>query len=200
MSSKFGWVLGLVAIILVIAVPSWYFTRLPGERHGQIADTPWEHMPRRPAHVDHSNLYEGPFETGQQVTAACLECHEEAANEVVHTTHWLWQADPVMMEGRDEPVAVGKKNAHQQLLHRYPGQLGQLYRLPCRIWVGKTNPSTSAMQKNVDCLVCHDGSGQYVKGKKGLPAEGVDLLAAAKSVSWPTRENCGGCPFSGRWR
>jgi hypothetical protein len=50
---------------------------------------------------------------------------------------------------------------------------------------------------NVDCLVCHDRSGGYVKGQKGLPAEGVDLLSAARSVGLPGRENCGGCHFRG---
>jgi octaheme c-type cytochrome (tetrathionate reductase family) len=49
----------------------------------------------------------------------------------------------------------------------------------------------------VDCLVCHDQTGAYVKSKSGLPAEGVDLLAAAQSVSYPSRENCGSCHFSG---
>src|SRR5690606_15198095 len=54
-----------------------------------------------------------------------------------------------------------------------------------------------ATENNVDCLVCHDQSGQYVKAASGLPADGVDLLAAAQSVSYPTRENCGGCHFNG---
>jgi octaheme c-type cytochrome (tetrathionate reductase family) len=50
---------------------------------------------------------------------------------------------------------------------------------------------------NVDCLVCHDWSGTYQKAQGGMPAEGVDLTAAAKSVGWPKRENCGSCHFRG---
>jgi octaheme c-type cytochrome (tetrathionate reductase family) len=49
----------------------------------------------------------------------------------------------------------------------------------------------------VDCLVCHDQSGLYVKDDGGLPADGVDLTASAQSVSTPTRENCGSCHFNG---
>jgi octaheme c-type cytochrome (tetrathionate reductase family) len=52
-------------------------------------------------------------------------------------------------------------------------------------------------QENVDCLVCHDQSGQYAKGPGGFPGVGVDLLAAARSVGSPSRDNCGGCHFKG---
>jgi octaheme c-type cytochrome (tetrathionate reductase family) len=52
-------------------------------------------------------------------------------------------------------------------------------------------------QENVDCLVCHDQAGGYVKAAGGLPAEGVDLLSAAKSVGRPSRDNCGWCHFNG---
>ena len=52
-------------------------------------------------------------------------------------------------------------------------------------------------EENVDCLVCHDRSGTYVKGKGGYPAAGVDLIAVARNVGSPTRENCGSCHFRG---
>ncbi len=51
--------------------------------------------------------------------------------------------------------------------------------------------------ENVDCLACHADTGAYGKGLYGNPAEGVDLLAAAKCVRAPTRENCGKCHFDG---
>ncbi|MBT8450206.1 MAG: tetrathionate reductase family octaheme c-type cytochrome, partial [Gammaproteobacteria bacterium] len=50
---------------------------------------------------------------------------------------------------------------------------------------------------NVDCLVCHEQSGTYTKGQKGLPVAGVDLVEVAQSVATPSRENCGGCHFRG---
>jgi octaheme c-type cytochrome (tetrathionate reductase family) len=51
--------------------------------------------------------------------------------------------------------------------------------------------------ENVDCLACHADTGTYGKGLFGNPADGVDLLAAARSVRAPTRENCGKCHFDG---
>mgnify|MGYP006295697815 FL=1 len=52
-------------------------------------------------------------------------------------------------------------------------------------------------QENVACLVCHDNTGTYVKGYAGEPVDGVDLLEVARSVTVPTRENCGSCHFKG---
>jgi hypothetical protein len=53
------------------------------------------------------------------------------------------------------------------------------------------------IQENVDCLACHADMSVYSKGEYGDPAEGVDLLAAARSVRAPTRDNCGTCHFDG---
>ena len=46
-------------------------------------------MPRRPAHVDHKNLFDGfdEFTTGPEVTAACLTCHEVVNNVGPHKVH-----------------------------------------------------------------------------------------------------------------
>ncbi|MEJ2402221.1 MAG: hypothetical protein P8Y52_12645, partial [Xanthomonadales bacterium] len=106
-----GWVAGLVFILVLVAVPVWYFTSGDDLSPGQVPDNPWENVPRRSEPVAHDSLMEGPFETGQQVTRACLECHEDAADQVMHTAHWLWESKPVRVAGRDEPITVGKKNA-----------------------------------------------------------------------------------------
>jgi octaheme c-type cytochrome (tetrathionate reductase family) len=41
--------------------------------------------------------------------------------------------------------------------------------------------------------VCHERSGAYVKGPAGIPGPDVDLLAVARSVGSPRRENCSVC-------
>jgi octaheme c-type cytochrome (tetrathionate reductase family) len=191
-----GWIAGLVFILMLIAVPVWYFTRSADAAPGQEIDTPWDGVPKRAAPVDHKDLFQQPFETGQQVTAACLECHEDSAQQVIHTAHWRWLGDPVEMEGRAEPVSIGKKNAINNFCIGIQGNWASC--TACHAGYGWEDEEFDFEDtSNVDCLVCHDGSGTYRKSKKGLPAEGVDLLAAAKSVGLPKRENCGGCHFRG---
>ncbi|HEX9106807.1 MAG TPA: tetrathionate reductase family octaheme c-type cytochrome, partial [Longimicrobiales bacterium] len=50
-----------------------------------------------------------------------------------------------------------------------------------------------AKPENVDCLVCHEQGSGYVKGVAGMPEKGVNLVAAARSVGTPGRENCLTC-------
>ncbi len=52
----------------------------------------------------------GPYASGQEVTRACLECHPDSADQVMHTTHWTWESEPFDVPWRDEPVTIGKKN------------------------------------------------------------------------------------------
>lgn len=193
-SSNNKWQLSLLAVFLLITVPVWYFTRAEGNIE---IDRPWDSMPRRPAHVDHKDLFEGfTFNTGPEVTTACLACHEDAGEQVIHTAHWRWQSEPVMIEGRDEPVSVGKKNSINNFCIGIQGNWASC--TACHAGYGWEDENFDfEEQTNVDCLACHDNSGTYRKGQKGLPLEGVDLMASAKSVGVPTRENCGGCHFRG---
>ncbi len=191
-----GWIAGLIFLLVIVAVPVWYFTRAEATAVARVNDTPWDNVPRRAAPVDHANLYEGPFETGQQVTQACLSCHEDSADQVIHTAHWRWQSEPVKMKGRDEPVSVGKKNAINNFCIGIQGNWASC--TACHAGYGWQDQDFDFEDTaNVDCLVCHDSSGGYKKGKSGIPVEGVDLLAAARSVGLPTRENCGSCHFRG---
>jgi len=60
-------------------------------------------------------------------------------------------------------------------------------------------PPTAADLDNVDCLICHapDYKRTVVKDEDGkasfAPAEGVDILVAARNVQQPTREMCSRC-------
>ena len=190
--AKNQWRLGLAAVVFLLAAPVWFFT----QSEAVVADDPWSNVPRRPAHVDHKDLYEGTFASGPEVTAACLTCHEEAADQVLHTVHWRWQADPVAMEGRAELVSTGKKNTINNFCIGIQGNWEKC--TSCHAGYGWEDENFDFEDSaNIDCLVCHDGTSTYLKADKGLPAEGVDLLAVAQSVGVPTRENCGGCHFRG---
>jgi octaheme c-type cytochrome (tetrathionate reductase family) len=191
---KRNWLPGLFAILFLIGIPVWFFTGT----EQTIVDTPWENMPQRPAHVDHKDLYDdlGDLTTGRDVTAACLTCHEEAAEQVMHTAHWRWEAEPVAIEGREGLFATGKKNTINNFCIGIQGNWASC--TACHAGYGWEDETFDFEDRgNIDCLVCHDSTGTYSKGKAGLPLEGIDLLAVAKSVAIPTRQNCGGCHFRG---
>ena len=191
--SKFSWLFGAVFILAVIVIPIViFFPR--GDK--PISADPWENVPLRVPHTDHSAIVNGPFETGQDVTRACLECHQDAAQEVMGTAHWTWESKPYHIEGREDTVTIGKKNSINNFCIGIQGN-----------WPG--------------CTSCHAGYGwedanfdlqpgrisrlpglprQYrhlCERASRIPVEGVDLLEVAQSVATPTRENCGSCHFNG---
>jgi octaheme c-type cytochrome (tetrathionate reductase family) len=189
---RYGWAAGLLATLLVVIIPIVLF--VPGSK--PPADQPWAAVPVRKQHVDHRDLLKGPYESGSEVTRACLECHPQSAQQVMSTVHWTWESKPYQVPGHDEPVTIGKKNSLNNfcigIQSNWPSCTS------CHAGYGWTGADFDfSIQENVDCLVCHDQSGQYTKGKGGLPKEGVDLAAAARSVALPTRQNCGSCHFNG---
>ncbi|SMF05808.1 octaheme c-type cytochrome, tetrathionate reductase family [Alteromonadaceae bacterium Bs31] len=188
----FKWIWLPTAVLCVLLVPVLLF--LPAKPKPLPA--PESFLPQRKAHVDHSALMPGPYHTPQQVTARCLECHEQAESQVLHSSHWTWEHEAVEVPGRSEAVKGGKKNVINNFCIGVGGN-----------WEGCTGCHTGYGWKdesfnfsdgsNIDCLVCHEQSGTYVKGKAGMPVEGVDLVSAAQSVGFPTRSNCGACHFGG---
>jgi len=191
---KRNWLPGFVAILLLIGIPVWYFAF----KAEPIKEKPWDHVPRRPAHTEHNNLFDGyaEFKTGPEVTRACLACHADAGKQVLQTAHWKWESEPTEIPGRDGLFTTGKKKSINNFCIGIQGNWASC--TACHAGYGWDSADFDFTdQTHVDCLVCHDNSGTYRKGKSGLPAEGVDLKAAAQSVGVPTRENCGGCHFRG---
>lgn len=189
---KSFWILGLVGILFVITAPVAYFW----PRADKTVDNPWAHVPTPTTHVDHKDIIRGPFETGQEVTRACLECHPDAASDVQMTSHWTWESRPFNVPWRTEPVEIGKKN---QINNFCIGTQGNEKKcMTCHVGYGWSDAAFDFNNpENVDCLACHADTSSYAKGEYGLPAEGIDLLAAAQSVRAPTRDNCGKCHFDG---
>ena len=189
---KYIWIVGLVVTAFLVIVPIASFVR--GESEPET--DPWAFVPAHPIHTDHTDLLAGPFNSGPEVTAACLECHEDAAHQVAQTAHWTWESEPVLLPGRTEPVTTGKKTSLNNycigIQSNWPGCTS------CHAGYGWEDASFDfSNETNVDCLVCHDTSGLYIKSRAGLPAESVDLLTVAQSVGAPTRQNCGSCHFNG---
>jgi octaheme c-type cytochrome (tetrathionate reductase family) len=183
---------GLLVTLVTIAAPVIYY--LP--RDPQPADAPWAAMAAKKPATDHTPLLSGPYETGSDVTRACLECHSQSASQVMATNHWTWESKPYQLEGHDQPVTIGKKTSLNNfcigIQSNWPSCTS------CHAGYGWSDANFDfSAEENVDCLVCHDLSGGYVKGRSGLPLEGVDLVTAAQSVGRPTRDNCGACHFNG---
>jgi octaheme c-type cytochrome (tetrathionate reductase family) len=188
-----SWTLGLLGILLVILVPVLYY--LP--RANTPSNNPADYLPEKPVHVDHKDIVKGEFKTGQDVTRACLECHEDAATDFMKTTHWTWESKAFDVPWREDAVTIGKINQINNFCIGSQGNENKC--MSCHAGYGWEEGKASALasEENVDCLACHADSGSYGKGLFGNPADGVDLLAAARSVRVPTRENCGKCHFDG---
>lgn len=186
------WTLGLIGILLLILVPILYY--LP---HAQASNDPAAHIPTKAVHVDHKDIVKGEFKTGQDVTRACLECHEDAAAQLMKTTHWTWQSKAFDIPWRDEDVTIGKINQINNFCIGTQGNENKC--MSCHAGYGweQGRETQQSDPENVDCLACHADVATYGKSLYGNPAEGIDLLAAAQSVHAPTRENCGKCHFDG---
>jgi octaheme c-type cytochrome (tetrathionate reductase family) len=187
------WILGAVGILVIILVPVIYFW----PRAEAKPVDPWSYVPEHATHTSHADIIQGPFDTPQDVTRNCLSCHPDAADQVMHTTHWTWESKPFTVPGRENPVTVGKANQINNFCISAQGN--QKKCTSCHAGYGweEGKKYDYSATDNVDCLVCHADTGAYAKGDYGNPAPGVDLLAAAQSVRAPTRDNCGVCHFDG---
>lgn len=150
----------------------------------------------------------GPFETPMEVTMTCLECHEDASMEVMKTTHWTWESEQVI-EGKK--VKRGKKNVINNFCVAVTSNEPRC--TSCHAGYGwKDSNFDFSDETRVDCLVCHDNSGMYVKPKDapagaGMPAgftgkekfdkKPYDLEKIAQSAGMPTRKNCLVCHANG---
>ena len=144
----------------------------------------------------HAAVLTGPYETAHDVTAACLDCHQEQADDFMKTIHWQWEGPSPMLVGHDSSEIVGKKTTINNFCIAIPSNEQRCSH--CHAGYGwKDSSFDFSDAENIDCLVCHDNSGQYKKAKTtgGYPEEGVDLLVSAQSVGAPQRENCGACHY-----
>jgi octaheme c-type cytochrome (tetrathionate reductase family) len=158
---------------------------------------------------DHSEFFEGEtFETASEVTAKCLMCHQDAAQEVMETTHWTWE----------HTTESGEQYGKNNVVNNYCVAVDSNWPrcTSCHTGYGYANDQYDfSVEVNVDCLACHADrtiyskyplaaghpvyEGQELDWPKGsgnfLPP--VDLVAAASSAGSPTRANCGSCHFNG---
>ena len=191
-SLKQPWILGVVLVLISLTGYLFYENRAGAARP---APAPVFAKPTR-VHLDHAAYFNKPFASPQEVTRTCLECHPQAAPDLMKTAHWQWLGPEETIPGRAEPMRIGKRNLLNNFCIGIQGNWAGCTKCHAGYGWDKADYDFSKAE-NVDCLVCHDWSSSYVKGPAGLPEKGVDLLVAAKSVGYPKRENCGTCHYYG---
>jgi octaheme c-type cytochrome (tetrathionate reductase family) len=184
--------LGAFAAVAVVAL------RNPSAEPSPLARLKATFAQKRQPSVDHARFAQlaGPFKAPQQVTAACISCHNQRHLEVMQSSHWNWERTEYI-PGRGIR-AVGKRNILNNFCIGIAGNEQSCDR--CHAGYGYADSSFDFKNPlNVDCLVCHDRSGKYVKaaGGAGMPDPGVDLADVARHVGRPQRGNCGTCHFFG---
>jgi len=159
--------------------------------------------------ADHTKFKElqRSFSSGPEVTKVCLQCHTEAAGQVMQTQHWTWE-----YHNKRTGQTLGKKH----VINNYCTSItsNEQFCSGCHVGYGWKDKSFDFSNKeNVDCLVCHDTTNTYRKlpGFAGHPLykdtefpkgsgnieKAVDLKTVAQNVGKTRRENCGACHFFG---
>ncbi|OKY74609.1 MAG: cytochrome C [Desulfobulbaceae bacterium DB1] len=157
------------------------------------------------ANENHKEI-SGPFATPMDVTKKCLECHEDAARDVMATSHWTWSLEQdVPGQGK---VQRGKKDVINNFCISINSNWPRC--TSCHVGYGWKDANFDfSDESRVDCLICHDTTGTYVKppagagmpagftGKPGMDKQPVDLVKVARNVGKPEREDCLGCHANG---
>ena len=119
---------------------------------------------------DAHKVITGPFATPMDVTKKCLECHADAAMEVMKTSHWTWSSEQEIV-GKKGKVKLGKKNAINNFCIAVDSNWTRC--TGCHVGYGWKDANFDFNDKTrVDCLICHETTGKYKKahlGGAGMP-------------------------------
>lgn len=130
-------------------------------------------------------------------TGSCLDCHGKIGDDMLTKAHFTWQGVSSNITGYE-----GENHGKNDLINNFciavPTNEGRCTQ--CHAAYGNGDDTFAFNDpETVDCLVCHDQSGTYAKGKTsaGQPDPAVDLAVVARSVAQndgvPGRKNCIGC-------
>ena len=161
------------------------------------------------APVDHSKFKELKiaFKNPQEVTEACVGCHNKRHKEIMNNAHWSWQRKWVRKNG--DTVVGGKKNMINNFCIATNTNTWKC--TSCHAGYGYADEKFDFSDyKNVDCIACHDMTGAYEKEPlgSGLPAKEKQVYSnktyfvpnfnyIAENVGIPDISNCGRCHFNG---
>lgn len=175
----------------------FFVSLLPNEfQPSKLDQLKIEYSKQKTPSVDHSQfeILQKPFASVQEVTDACISCHNKRHIEIMKSNHWNWLREEYI-EGRGV-VYIGKNNVINNFCIGIRGNETKCAK--CHIGYGsKENDLHINHADDVDCIVCHERTETYVKGEHtgGAPEPGLDLNKIAQSVGRPNRANCGVCHF-----
>ncbi|MBN1968312.1 MAG: tetrathionate reductase family octaheme c-type cytochrome [Candidatus Delongbacteria bacterium] len=159
---------------------------------------------------EHQDLT-GPFNTPEEVTTACLQCHEDVAVDLMKTRHWQWLGEEFEMKGKK--IRLGKKNMLNNFCIDINSNEPRCN--SCHAGYGWADKTFDFTRKDkVDCLACHDNTGTYKKfptdagypvykqdekimKETGKVYKKVDFVKIAQNVGKTKTEHCGTCHFYG---
>lgn len=197
-------IFALVLSALMVLMP------FPAFSINESADTPEEENKKKEdstrgewTTTDHSRLkpLQGDFRSGDEITAACLSCHSEAASQFHKTLHWTW-IDPASKEN----FPTGKAGYSLNNFCISTNGMKDKKCSSCHTgWNGKKGA--------VNCLVCHGKekfnweetfadleyfSSEEDEDSREFAQEVLSSIrTAAQNVGRPDRRNCGSCHFMG---
>ncbi|PLX33697.1 MAG: cytochrome C [Hyphomicrobiales bacterium] len=161
--------------------------------------------------ADHSQFKElqREFESGSELTRACLSCHNQAAKQVHASKHWKWE----FVNGKTGQT-LGKRHVVNNTLMSIAAN--GPYCARCHIsneWTEAKFDFTDPNQ--VDCLACHDTTGTYTsmkmhqlrskcsachvefdKSKARNVVRRPDFGELGRHVGKPSLQTCGACHFN----
>jgi octaheme c-type cytochrome (tetrathionate reductase family) len=149
--------------------------------------------------ADHAKfpILNQPFETGAQVTQACISCHVEAEEQLKKTIHWTW------LSPFDDTGETGKAGYSVNNFCISTNKMQDVECSNCHIgWNGKNS--------SINCMKCHSKKdihwNDVFKDYKSFKESGDTEIAsdiqktiqeAVQNVGLPLRQNCGACHFNG---
>lgn len=117
--------------------------------------------------ADHSQfkVLQKDFKNGPEVTKACLSCHNKAGKQIQKNIHWTWT-----YHNKKTGQLLGKEHLINNFCSNALGNEGMCAQ--CHISYGAKNFKLPKKQSQIDCLVCHDTTGNYYRlpPTKGSPA------------------------------
>lgn len=159
--------------------------------------------------ADHTKFKElqREFKSGPELTKACLGCHTEAARQIHRTKHWKWEyTNPATKQ------LLGKKHVVNNFCISVASNEAACN--SCHVGYGWKDASFDfTSEENVDCVVCHDTTGNYKKPSglaghvvtkdmefppgSGKILKALDLAKIGQKVGRSSRDTCGACHFNG---